>query len=241
MIEKLQAIVLSKIKHSDKANILVVYTRTHGRMAFIASAGGAKTQKIKNVLYQPLSIVEIICDINKTTELQKIRQITPLYVYKDLYFNPLKNAVGVFVADFLNHVLRESSPDINLWQYIVDSLKFLDITNRGIANFHIAFLYSISAFLGVQPDVSAYSPSAIFDMRSGCYSLALPPHNQYIKGNDAMLPMLLDRMNFANFHKYRFSRLDRNRILDLIIKYYDIHIPGVASMKSPDILKILFT
>ena len=240
MEEKLHGIVLSKIKHSDKANILIVYTKTRGRMAFIAPIGTGKTQKMKNVLYQPLSIVEIVADVKKNSELHRIKQITLRSVYKDLYFNPLKNIIGIFIADFLNRVLREAPPDRNLWQYIVDSCLFFDMTHQGIANFHITFLYGVGMFMGIQPDLTTYIPGSVLDMQSGCYRHTLPSHSHYIKGKEAELPLLLERMNFTNFHLFRFTGQERSRILEMMIEYYDLHIPGVASMKSFDVLKTMF-
>lgn len=240
MDEKLHGIVLSKIKHSDKANILTVYTQTRGRMVFIAPIGTGKSQKMKNVLYQPLSIVEIVADIKKNSELHRIKQITSFKTYKDLYFNPLKNVVGIFIADFLSRVLREAPPDKNLWQYVVDSCLFFDITRHGIANFHIAFIYGVGMFMGIQPDLSTFETGSVLDMQSGYYRRTLPNHNHYLKGKEAELPLLLERINFANFHKFKFTGQERSRILEKMIEYYDLHIPGVASLKSLEVLKALF-
>jgi DNA repair protein RecO (recombination protein O) len=48
------------------------------------------------------------------------------------------------------------------------------------------------------------------------------------------------RMNFANLHLYRFSRGERNIILDRIITYYSIHLSGMGQLSSPAVLHALF-
>lgn len=195
---------------------------------------------MRNALLQPLSVVEIECRVVQGNDLQRLRQVSPLVVYKDLYFNPMKCSVGIFIADFLNRMLRETAPDEQLWRYITESLRLLDLTHRSIANFHIVFLYGVSLFLGIRPDVAGYRVGAVFDMLAGCYTTVLPSHSHYLRNEEAKVLLLLERMTIANYHHFRFSREERNRILEAMIEYYDLHIPGVASMKSLPVLQSLF-
>ena len=51
---------------------------------------------------------------------------------------------------------------------------------------------------------------------------------------------LLSRMTFSNMRLFRFSRDERNRMLDVIISYYRLHNAAIGTLRSPDILKQLF-
>ena len=51
---------------------------------------------------------------------------------------------------------------------------------------------------------------------------------------------LLSRMTFGNMGVFRFSREERNRVLDVIISYYRLHNAAIGTLRSPEILKQLF-
>ena len=47
-------------------------------------------------------------------------------------------------------------------------------------------------------------------------------------------------MNFSTMHLFRFSRAQRNRILDVLIDYYRLHLAAMPELNSPDVLRTLF-
>jgi DNA repair protein RecO (recombination protein O) len=56
----------------------------------------------------------------------------------------------------------------------------------------------------------------------------------------AALIQLLMRMDFVSMHLFRLSRADRNRILELLILYYRLHIPQFPELRSLSVLQELF-
>lgn len=239
MEEKLQAIVLNTIRHSDRNNVMTVYTPTRGRMVFLVPAGGGKSARRRNAQLMPLSIVEITASIRQGREMHPFSSVAPMVVYNDLYFNPMKNFVGIFIAEFLNHLLRDTLPDRQMWNFIANALQILDKTTRSIANFHIVFLYTLTSFCGIAPDIRSYRNNAFFDMQAGTYTQTIPMHKNYLHSHQARLPLLLDRINFVNMHRFRLSRQERVQIIEGLLRYYEIHIPGFKSLHSLDILRQL--
>jgi DNA repair protein RecO (recombination protein O) len=51
---------------------------------------------------------------------------------------------------------------------------------------------------------------------------------------------LLMRMDYATMHLFRLSRADRNRILEILILYYRLHIPQFPELRSLPVLHELF-
>jgi DNA repair protein RecO (recombination protein O) len=51
---------------------------------------------------------------------------------------------------------------------------------------------------------------------------------------------LLMRMDYATMHLFRLSRADRNRILEILIQYYRLHIPQFPELRSLPVLQELF-
>jgi DNA repair protein RecO (recombination protein O) len=210
-------------------------------MALILPAGGAgRAVRMRNAATMPLSQVEFQCVINTAKEFQKVSSITLQSHYRTIYFNPFKNAIAQFVAEFLSRFLRDTVPDKLMYNYIASSLELLDEMDKGLANFHIAFLSGLAYFVGIAPDVSTYSSGRVFDMRAGRYDGRMPLHKDILTGESAQVPLMLSRMNFANLQLFRFSRERRVAILEGILKYYELHFPGCGHLNSLEVLVKLF-
>ena len=48
------------------------------------------------------------------------------------------------------------------------------------------------------------------------------------------------RMDFPTMHLYRLSRQERNRIIDVLLQYYRLHIPQFPELKSLAVLQELW-
>ena len=48
------------------------------------------------------------------------------------------------------------------------------------------------------------------------------------------------RMTYANMHLFSMSRAERRRVIDIMIKYYRLHLPSFPELKSPAVLHQIF-
>ena len=172
-----------------------------------------------------------------------------MYSFKDcrcvvplagLYADPAKSAVAMFIRELLSRCIQESERNKPLFDYIAASVRLLDSMDRGVANFHICFLYHLGAFLGIQPDTATYRTGYWFDMENGIFTQSHPAHSHVLAPREAAVMMLLARMTFANLHHFRFNHVQRNEILDIALDYYKLHNSTLGSMRSPDILRQVF-
>lgn len=240
-IEKIRGIVLNSIKHNDKNNIVSLFTETRGRVSFISPVGSGKSGKIRNARLLPLSVVESDVNFRPNDNLQYLGTISPVYIWHDIYFNPMKSAITYFLADFLNKYFKEASQDKVAWRFIVTAIEKFDSMDCSLANFHLWFLIRFLDFAGITPDLSNYKKGDFLDMRAGLPSPVPPVHEDRLMPAEMETVALLQRMNLSNFHKFRFSVSERRRILELLLKYYSIHYPGLGNLKSLEILSELFT
>ncbi len=65
----------------------------------------------------------------------------------------------------------------------------------------------------------------------------MPLHRRFLPPKESAVAMLLSRMTFANMHRFRFNRTERNAIIDAMLEYYSIHYVSMRSLKSLDILR----
>ena len=155
------------------------------------------------------------------------------------------------MADFLGALLREPQADAPLFAFLLRSAEALAAgalpgeagahASRQLPNFHIAFMMRLQRFMGIEPDWSTYTPGAVFDMAAGVFRTLPPPHPRYLNPEESTAAWRLSRMTTANCHRFRFSRFDRNRILDGLLSYYRLHFPTLGSLPSTDILRQLFS
>lgn len=239
-IEKIRGIVLGVVKHNDRNNVVMLFTRSRGRMALISPAGGGKSGRARNSRLMPLSVIESDVAVRENAKLNTLRSPQSVVVWRDIYFNPVKSAVAMFITEFLGRYLHDSMPDELLFDFIMESLKNLDDRKNGSANFHLSFLISFLDYAGVRPDLSGFEEGDWFDMRAGTIVAERPSHGNYLTpAQTHHLPVLM-RMNRSNDSLFRFSRDERRQILRILLNYYAIHFPGMAGLHSPDVLAELF-
>lgn len=238
METKTKVIVLRTTKLGDTKIIVDTYARTEGRISFVTSLPRSGRGRVKKQLFQALAQLSVTADIRPRLSLQKLREAQFATPYTTLHTDPYKICIAMFLAEFLSDSLRSEAPDSRLFDYISDSLLWLDnCGERGFANFHLVFLMHLSRFLGFYPNLSGYHPGDAFDLRAGCFISGLPAHADVLRSDDASRVALMMRMDYPTMHLFRMSRTDRNRLLDIILSYYAIHIPGFRPLKSLEVLR----
>lgn len=241
MYEKLKGVVLNIIKYSDKNSIVHVLTDTYGKIAFLLPQGSGKSAKLKNAIFMPLSLVEIETKITPGRDIYTIKEARLVYTVSTIHADPMKNAVAMFMTELIGRVIHEREQNRSLFRYVAASVEFLDRMQKGIANFHICFLYNLGTFLGIQPNIETYRDNFWFDMANGEFTAYQPLHRHILNPEEAKAIMMLSRMSFSNLYLFTFNREQRNFILDTMLKYFQIHNSTLGLMKSPEILKQLFS
>ena len=77
-------------------------------------------------------------------------------------------------------------------------------------------------------------------MSAATFSLQVPTHRDFLQPDDAQRIHTLMRMDFPTMRLYRLSRHDRNRIVDVLLYYYRLHIPQFPELKSLSVLQELW-
>ena len=240
MLTKTTAIVLHNIKYGDSKMIVDMFTRAHGRMSFVVSIPKSSKSKLRKQFFQPLSMLSLEYDYRPKVQLQKIRNVALFHPYSSLPFDIDKLTVGMFISEFLYHSLYGEQQNEQMFDYISDSLMWLDSSPSQTANFHLVFMMRLSLFLGFYPNLDDFVPGCVFDLRSGSFSSVAPLYSDYLLPDEASQMSLMMRMNYSTMHLFKFTRAQRNRLLDVIVQYYRLHIPGFPDMKSLDVLRNIY-
>ena len=236
---KTEAIVLHSLKYGEQKIIVDMFTRQYGRLSFAVQLPRSPHAKLKKQYFQPLTLLNIEADIRQQANLQKISEVSLLSPLPSLLSEPSKLAIGLFVSEFLHYALRDEQQNEPLFDYVRSSIEWLDSREHDYANFHLVFLMHLSRFL-FYPNIEVYCEGDFFDLRAAVFCPSAPVHRDFLMPQEAARIQLLMRMDFVSMHLFRLSRADRNRILELLILYYRLHIPQFPELRSLSVLQELF-
>ena len=240
MLTKTQAIVLHAIKYGETRLIVDMFTKVFGRQAFIVSIPKTPKGKVKKQFFQPLTILEIETDIRPRQQLQKLHDVRLAAPFASIPFEPDKLAISLFVAEFLYYALRSEQRNELLYEYLENSIVWLDGQQSSFANFHLVFLLRLTRFLGFYPNLDDYKDGDYFDLRESVFMPMPPVHLDFLHPEEAQKVQLMMRMDFPTMHLFRMSHQERNRLLEVSLKYYRLHLPDFPERKSIEVLQALY-
>lgn len=250
MLEKTLGIVLHQLRYADSKVIVTMFTEAHGTLSFMVRIPHSRRATVHNVLLSPLSLLEVDIDYQESAHLQRLIDVRVSEPYQSLPYNPMKQTIALFLAEFLYYSLREEDTNPELFAYLLRSLLWLDNRRQGFANFPVTFLIRLSRFLGFWPNVDldkrasigpnrvdSWGKGGVFDLVDAEMKTTLPPHGSYLKPEEAVFVPLLMRMDYATMHLFRFSREQRARLMQVLNDYYRLHVPHFPELKSMAILR----
>jgi DNA repair protein RecO (recombination protein O) len=192
---------------------------------------------LKKQLFQPLTLLNIETDVRPRIQLQKLHNAAIAIPLSSLQTNPAKLSITLFLAEFLYHALKGEQENEPMFDYVASSLQWLDGADGHVANFHLVFLMRLARFLGFFPNLDDYQPGCYFDLRASSFCLQPPVHRDLLLPEEAEKVQLMMRMDYPTMHLFRLTRQDRNRLLEIALSYYRIHLPSFPELKSLAVLQ----
>ncbi|MDR0547446.1 MAG: DNA repair protein RecO [Dysgonamonadaceae bacterium] len=240
MLHKTRAIVLHLTNYSDAYSIIQAYTEAFGPVSYLTARNKSKTTRVPQAVFYPLSVVDLETEHQNLREIQRIKEAKAHFPLISIRDNPVKTTMCIFLAETLSKVLKDRQPDANLFQYLLQSIHILELTEKHYANFHLVFLIRLSQFTGFYPDDSGYRKGMFFDMQNGVFVPYKPFHIHFLNPDESETFYSLLRMNYENMAESAFSRQERKRILERILEYYRVHLNALAEIRSLEILHEVF-
>lgn len=237
---KTNAIVLRTIKYGDSKIIVDLLTRQQGRVSFICRLLKSGKGKIKKQLFQPMTLLELSYDHRPAAKLQSFSDVRMSMPYSSIPFDPYKLSITLFLSEFLTYATRDEQQNEPLYDYIENSMSWLDKVSTSFSNFHLVFMMHLSRFIGFFPNLSGDVEGAWFDLRNAHFCLSQPLHPDCLNPAEASVIGLLMRVNYESMRVLRMSRTERSRCVELILHYYRLHVPNFPELRSLDVLKTLF-
>jgi len=222
MLYKTRGIVLNYIKYRETSIITKIYTEEFGIQSYIVNSVRSKSSRPKIAFFQPLTLLDLVVYHKENTNLNRISEMRCSSSMVSIPFDQRKISVGIFLSEILIKSLKEEERNTALFNFLYGSILSLDKGEKGLENFHLQFLLQFSRYLGFEPQTA----SEIF--------------SQVFKGNyeDETEALLIDELLLSSYgEEIKISNTVRRNILDLLLKYYEIHHEGLGQINSVQVLK----
>lgn len=237
MVEKTRGFVLQSIRYGDSSLIVKIYTLNNGLQTYMVKGVTGKSSQNRIAFFQPLTfLVFVQTGKNRQGSMAYMKDLELDYVYQSVYTNMNKSAILMYLSELLSHTLTQQERNEGLYQFVHQSMVWLDLVESGYANFPLYFTLELSRFLGFYPQTN-YQPGRLFDMMEGQFVNAVPLHPYYLDERQSfMLSQLLNR-SINDLHAVAMSGLERNALLDGIITFMRLHAPVLKGLQSHEVLK----
>lgn len=239
MLVKTKGIVIKQTKFSDSGIIVKIFTEELGIQSFFVRGLRSKKSGNKTALFQPLTMLDLIINYSEKKSLHNIKEVGLDYGYQTITENMVKRSLLFFIDELLHKCLKEETQNKKMFNWIHNSLVWLDLAEEGFVNFHLIFMMQLSMFMGFYPKNETKNENIIFDMQGGRYCDNTPLHPHYVSGELAILIRNLQATKFEDSHTIKMNNANRKFVLDTLIAYYDLHIPSMGEFKSLEVLSMI--
>ena len=232
-----RAIILHATKYSETSLIVRAYTEQSGMLSFIVGGvrGGGKS-RFPAGMFQPLTLVELIASGKPGSSLPRITEIQFSPPLAMLHQDLIKGSIAMFLSEVLSRSIKEEEPSASMFAFLHNAIRMLDAESQGVSRFHISFMVQLSRWLGFYPSGSYEKETPFFDLQEGVFSNQKPVHAYFLEGQDAMSLWLLMQTPFEQLSSLEKDLIDNKRLLQLLVRYYELHMTQGRSIQSHHVL-----
>lgn len=226
-----QGILIHRAPYSE-TSLLVTLLCEHQGLATFLFQGGKK--KHGNVLF-PMAHVEFSYYKRTDSSLGKISQLHLATVNHSTPFHPVKSGIMFFMAELIKQVARSGHSENQLYHTLLQEIQWLDASSE-LTNYPLWFLAIFSRESGIIPAVEHSAPT-VFDLTGGKLTTVRPNHVQYLEGDWIHWFENMLQGDKIDFLALSIPRQERLKCFDAWMTYYQIHLHGIRTLNSVDIIR----
>jgi len=239
MLHKTRGIALKVTNYSESSVVAQIFTEEFGLQSFLINGARKPKAKVRASLLQPLHVLDMVVYHKDNKSLQRIAEARQSPLLQEIPYDIVKSSISIFLNEVLYKVLKQQTEDKYLFNFLYESIYWLDAAQTNLANFHIVFLLKLSEYLGFAPSLPM-QPLPYFDLEAGLFCSQLPAHIYVLQEPHSSMFAYFMRSNFENSCKLRISTADRQILLENILNYYRLHLNNFGEVKSLYILEEIF-
>jgi len=235
MLYKTRGIVLHSVKFSETSIIVKIYTELFGLQSFMVKGSRRKGSVMKPAFFQPLNLLDLTIYHKEKNTLQSIREVRFSDPYLTVPFDIRKSSMALFINELLYKTIREEERNPSLFEFIYTSCLQLD-HSESFNHFHLLFSIRLTRFLGILPRADYSEHNRIFNLREGCFQESRPEHPDFMDPELSGHFFSLLSGTPQESETLRIPLKSRIILLEKIIHYYQLHLPGFTGLNSQEVL-----
>lgn len=224
-----QAIILHVKAFRETGFILKCFLKDRGIRSFLIQGVRGKAKRKKH--FQLLSHYDLVFYDSQKSDLNRIKEISPLNISQK--YLPERDFVATFCSELFIQCVKEEEVRTELFELLLRYSQHINSQNN-LVEVPLSFCRDLFIMLGIFPGEPQVKKDLHFDLLEG---ELINPSFQEDKRN------LLDEKEtelFSHFLKgdqpFAKNGTDRHHLLKLIMRYFDIHLPGFKEPKSLEVL-----
>ena len=240
MLHKTRGIVLRTVDYSDTSIITKVYTELFGIQSYLIKGAKRKKASVKSNLFQPLSLLELVVYKKEKKQLQTLKEARPEIHFISIPHETAKTSILFFLDEVLLRCLHEEEYNPELFSFLHETVQALDAAENDFSNLHLIFLIRFSRHLGFFPHGNFSEATSVFDLREGRFTAKEPMHPDFLTRERSSLLGKIIIGNYYSMEKLVLSGKERKNILDILLRYYELHLSNMGSISSHKVLEQIF-
>lgn len=240
MIYQTKGIVLNRVQYGETSLIVNVYTEKFGRQAYIVKGGRSKKSVSKSNLFRPFFLLEMEVYHREGKNIQSLKEVRITEALNNLIFDVRKSSIALFLTEVVSKVLREEEANPDLFLFLYNSIRYLDLCEDSVQNFHLYFLTKLTRFLGFYPQMNWSPEQAFFDMDNGRFVSAANFHAHCLNKAESRMLISLFNTSIDEINNLIMNAKNRDDILRAILNFYALQSQGFTSLKSLAVIRELF-
>lgn len=236
MLYKTRGIVFHTVKYSESSVVTKIYTEKFGLRTYIVRSLYGKKSGTRAALLQHLALLDLVVYEKNLNGIQNIKEIQMAWQYRSLPYDMIKSSIILFLNELFYKAIHEEEPNEALFRYISDTLVYLDLKTGNIGDLHLHAAIGLTRLLGFFPRDNYTDQTKYFDLREGMFVNEIPVHNNFMAPPQSR--QLHDMLDEESQERTIFQDSgQRNLMLEKLLEYFRLHIPGFGELKSPQVLK----
>ncbi len=220
MLQKTRGIVFRFTRYGETSVIVTVFTAQCGLQSYIVNGARSKSNKGKMALFQPLTLLDMVVYHKENASIMRIKEVRCYHPYQTINTDFKKATIALFLTEVLNKSVKEQSHANELSQFLSDAFIAFDKMEHGVENFHLIFLIHLSRHLGF----GVYHSKEI-----------LTPFD-----SDQAEQKILEELLRSDFDTMlTLNQSQRRNLLDVLLRFYAMHIETFGEMKSLAVVREL--
>lgn len=225
MQKKTKGLVINYFKYKESSIIVKIFTRDLGLKSYIVNS--VRSAKSKMGFYQPLTLLDLVVYDKEKSALNRISEVKLNYAFQRIPFDFYRSGVAMFVGEVLGKSIYDNYINESLYDFLEEAIIYLDQQEANIQLYPISFLLETSKFLGFGTSDS----EELFEQLFG-----LVHDDDFAQEEKKYLNELM-KISFGSTVK--IPAIYRRKILDDLLKFYQLHLDGFSELKSVKVLRSL--